>query len=77
MSSKGGRWLASIENSVNTLIRRLEDNTKNTRKTNNSGQKERKQHKDQQSKNKETKMGAKQLYAYFTRKKNEISSWKT
>ena len=53
-----GRGLISIEDSVDTSIRRLEDNIKNEqRKTDYSDQKQHKEHNDLENKNsKETKM---------------------
>ena len=45
---KGGRELASIEDSVNASIQPLEDYVKKQRKTNYRDQKQRKQHKNQQ-----------------------------
>ena len=67
MSSKGGRGLTSIEDIVDTLIRRLEDYTKKSkRKTNNSDQKQYKQHNDKPNNNNlETKIGWERLYGYF------------
>ena len=51
-SKKGGRRLASIENSVDKSIRRLEEYMKKEpRKTDYSDQKQFKQHKNQQNNN--------------------------
>ena len=48
MLRKGGRELASIEDSVDTSIQRLDDDIKKQRKTDYSDQKLYRQHKNQQ-----------------------------
>ena len=78
VSRKGGRWLASIENSINTLIRWLEDFIKKKQsKVNYSEQKQHKQHKHQQNNNNQkTKIRRKTSVLIF-QVTNRISQEKT
>ena len=67
---EGGRDFASIEDSINTSIQRLEEYIKTLRKTDHSDRKQYRQHKHQQKKcNQKTKMLRKELCEHFKRQK--------